>query len=189
MGERLKARRATIDDRVNKAAEIANDSDECFVIWCNLNDESAAIARQVRGAVELSGADSETKKEEKLEQFKAGNIRVLVTKPTLCGAGMNWQHCHNTIFVGLNDSFEQVYQAIRRFWRFGQKNEVYAHFIASELEGAVVANIKRKEAQAEHMMRQMVAHMASLSAANIKGAVRETTDYKPQETMEMPSWI
>jgi superfamily II DNA or RNA helicase len=189
MGERLKARRATIDDRVNKAAEIANDSDECFVIWCNLNDESAAIARQVRGAVELSGADSETKKEEKLEQFKAGNIRVLVTKPTLCGAGMNWQHCHNTIFVGLNDSFEQVYQAIRRFWRFGQKNEVYAHFIASELEGAVVANIKRKEAQAEHMMRQMVAHMASLSAANIKGAVRETTDYKPQETMEIPSWV
>ncbi len=91
--------------------------------------------------------------------------------------------------MGLNDSFEQVYQAIRRFWRFGQKNEVHAHFIASELEGAVVANIKRKEAQAEHMMQQMVAHMADLSAASIKGAVRETAIYQPNEKMEIPSWI
>ena len=139
--------------------------------------------------MELSCADNESRKEEKLDQFSEGNIRVLVTKPSLCGAGMNWQHCHNTIFVGLNDSFEQVYQAIRRFWRFGQKNEVHAHFIASELEGAVVANIKRKEAQAEHMMQQMVAHMADLSAASIKGAVRETAIYQPNEKMEIPSWI
>jgi len=189
MGERLKARRATIDDRVKKAAELANDSKECHVIWCNLNDESARLAAIIDGAVELSGADSEERKEEKLEQFSAGNIRVLVTKPSLCGAGMNWQHCHNTIFVGLNDSFEQVYQATRRFWRYGQKNEVHAHFIASELEGAVVANIKRKEAQAEHMMMQMVSHTKDLSAANIKGAVRETASYKPQEEVKLPSWI
>jgi hypothetical protein len=102
---------------------------------------------------------------------------------------MNWQHCHNTVFVGLNDSFEQIYQAIRRFWRFGQKNEVYAHFIASEIEGAVVNNIKRKEQQCEHMMRQMVKHMADLSATNIRGAARDTLKYIPTSTMEIPSWI
>lgn len=189
LGERLKARRATITERVEKAAELANDSKECFVMWCNLNDESAQITAAVDGAVEISGADSEEKKEEKLEQFSNGNIRVLVTKPSICGAGMNWQHCHNTAFVGLNDSFEQVYQAIRRFWRFGQKNEVNAHFIASELEGQVVANLQRKEEQAEHMMRQMVKHMADLSASNIRGAVRETSSYLPQTKMEIPAWI
>ena len=102
---------------------------------------------------------------------------------------MNWQHCHNTIFVGLNDSFEQIYQAIRRFWRFGQKNEVYAHFIASEIEGAVVANIARKEQQAEHMANQMIKHMSDLTAANIKGATRETLSYLPQQKMELPKWI
>jgi hypothetical protein len=158
-------------------------------MWCNLNDESAQIAAAIPDAVEISGADSEEKKEEKLEQFSNGNIRVLVTKPSICGAGMNWQHCHNTCFVGLNDSFEQVYQAIRRFWRFGQKNAVNAHFIASELEGAVVANLQRKELQAEHMMKQMVKHMADLSADNIRGAVRETATYLPQTKMEIPSWI
>lgn len=189
MGERLKARRATITERVGKAAEIANASNDVFVIWCNLNDESKQIADAIPDAVEISGSDSESQKEDKLERFTDGQIRVLVTKPSICGAGMNWQHCHNTIFVGLNDSFEQVYQAIRRFWRFGQKNPVNVHFIASEIEGAVVANIKRKEAQAERMMQKMVQHMADLTAANIHGAVRDTLNYLPQNKLEIPSWL
>lgn len=190
MGDRLKARRATIEDRVNKAVEIVNeDTKSPWVIWCNLNDESAMIASKIDGAVEVKGSDKDDKKEKALADFADGNIRVLVTKPSICGFGMNWQHCNKTCFVGLNDSFEQIYQAIRRFWRFGQKNEVYAHFIASELEGAIVQNIKRKEEQADHMMRQMVAHMSDLSAANIKGAVRETMNYQPKEKMELPSWI
>lgn len=190
MGDRLKARRATIEDRVNKAVEIVNEKkDTPWVIWCNLNDESAMLANRIPDAVEIVGSMTEDKKEQILEGFANGSIRVLVSKPSLTGFGMNWQNCSNTVFVGLNDSFEQIYQAIRRFWRFGQKNEVYAHFIASEIEGAVVQNIKRKEEQCEHMMRQMVKHMADLSAASIKGAVRDTTNYKPQEKMEMPSWI
>jgi hypothetical protein len=189
MGERLKARRATIDDRVKKAAEIANDSKECFVIWCNLNDESSLLAEKVNGAVEVRGDQSDEKKEDILEQFANGNIRVLVSKPSLTGYGMNWQHCHNTIFVGLNDSFEQQYQAVRRFYRFGQKNEVNAHYIASELEGAVVNNIKRKEAQAQHMIEQMIKHTASLVSSNIKGAVRDTLTYIPTEKMEIPTWL
>ena len=189
LGERLKARRATVADRVKKAAEIVNDSKECFVVWCNLNDESDALVAAIDGAVAVRGSDRDDKKEEILEQFALGNIRVLVTKPSICGFGMNWQHCHNTVFVGLNDSFEQIYQAIRRFWRFGQKNPVYAHFIASELEGAVVANIKRKEQQADHMAHQMVQHMADLSSAEIKGAARQTMNYQPIQQIGMPSWI
>jgi len=190
MSERLSARRATIEDRVNKAVEIVNDNpNEVWVLWCNLNDESAMLADRIDGAVEVSGSMPDHKKEQILEDFAKGNITKLVTKPSICGFGMNWQHCNNTVFVGLNDSFEQIYQAIRRFYRFGQTKEVYAHFVASELEGAVVQNIKRKEHQAQHMMNQMVKHMADLSADNIRGAVRETAQYNPQEKMEMPSWI
>lgn len=189
MGERLKARRATVADRVAKAAEIANDSKECFVIWCNLNDESDELVKAIPDAVAVKGSDLDDKKEKVLDSFAQGNIRVLVTKPSICGFGMNWQHCNNTIFVGLNDSFEQIYQAIRRFWRFGQKNEVYAHFIASELEGAVVANIKRKEKQAQHMADQMIQHMADLSSEAVRGAARETASYIPTQQMEKPAWI
>lgn len=190
MGERLKARRATIEDRVNKAVEIVNQKQDVpWVIWCNLNDESAMLANRIPDAVEIVGSMSEEKKEQILEDFATGKIRILVSKPSLTGFGMNWQHCSNTVFVGLNDSFEQIYQAIRRFWRFGQKNEVYAHFIASEIEGAVVQNIKRKEDQCDHMMRQMVTHMADLTTATIKGAARDTLQYQPLDKMEMPSWI
>ena len=189
MGERLRARKATISERVAKAAELANSNQECWVVWCNLNDESAALASAIDGAVEIVGSMTESKKIQILDDFSKGNIRVLVSKPSLTGYGLNWQHCHHTVFVGLNDSFEQIYQAVRRFWRFGQKNEVYAHFIASELEGAVVANIRRKEAQAEHMANQMIRHMADLSSANIRGAIRETASYLPTETMEIPAWL
>ena len=190
MGERLKARRATIEDRVNKAVEIVQEkTDTPWVVWCNLNDESAMIADRIPGAVEIVGSQTEEKKEQILEGFATGAIRVLVSKPSLTGFGMNWQHCNNTCFVGLNDSFEQIYQAIRRFWRFGQKNKVYAHFIASELEGAVVANIKRKELQCEHMMQQMVKHMADLSAATVRGAVRDTLNYVPTQEIQLPDFL
>jgi hypothetical protein len=101
--------------------------------------------------VEVRGSDKEEDKERKLQAFSAGEIRVLVTKPSIAGFGMNWQHCADTGFVGLNDSFEQVYQAVRRFWRFGQQHPVTAHFIAASTEGAVLENLRRKEADAERM--------------------------------------
>jgi len=190
MGERLAARRATIDDRVKKAAEIVNSKhDECWVVWCNLNDESAMLEKLIPDSVQIVGSMNEDKKEQILEDFANGNIRVLISKPSLTGFGMNWQHCNHTCFVGLNDSFEQIYQAVRRFWRFGQTKEVYAHFIASEIEGAVVNNIKRKEQQCEHMMQQMIKHMADLNAANIRGAVRDTASYLPQDKIQLPSFI
>jgi len=190
LGERLKARRATINERIERAAEIvAEKTNTPWVCWCNLNDESDMLENLIPDAVQIKGSMDEDKKEQILEDFALGKIRILISKPSLTGFGMNWQHCHNTAFVGLNDSFEQIYQSIRRFWRFGQKKEVYAHFIASEIEGQVVLNIKRKEQQCEHMMRQMVKHMADFSSKEIRGATRDTLDYIPTQNMDIPSWL
>lgn len=186
--ERLSARRDTVADRVAMASSIT-PADRPFVWWCNLNAESEALARAIPGAVEVRGSDAEDDKERKLVDFSEGRIRVLITKPSICGFGMNWQHCADTGFVGLNDSFEQVYQAIRRFWRFGQKKSVNVHFIAAETEGAVVANIKRKEADADRMAAAMVAHMSDISTRIVRGTERVRPDYNPQEPFIIPEWI
>lgn len=188
MQERLGARRDTVKERVALAAQIT-PTDRPFVWWCNLNAESEAIAKMVPGAVEVRGSDSEADKERKLIDFSEGRIRVLVTKPSICGFGMNWQHCADTGFVGLNDSFEQVFQSIRRFWRFGQTKPVNVHFIAAETEGAVVANLRRKEADADRMAASMVLHMADLSSEAVRGTARTIPDYNPQQPMVLPSFL
>lgn len=186
--ERLAARRETVEERVALAAKIT-PTDRPFVWWCNLNSESAALTKSIPGAVETRGSDSEEEKERKLTDFSEGRTRVLVTKPSVAGFGMNWQHCADTGFVGLNDSFEQVYQAVRRFWRFGQTNPVNVHFIASELEGAVVANLRRKEADAERMAAAMIRHMADLSSQDVRGSVRTVANYNPTEPFIVPDFL
>lgn len=186
--ERIRARRDSVEDRVAYAANLT-PTDRPFVWWCNLNAESEALAKAIPGAVEVRGSDKEDVKERKLIDFSEGRIRVLVSKASICGFGMNWQHCADTGFVGLNDSFEQVYQAIRRFWRFGQTQPVTAHFISAETEGAVVANIKRKEADAERMAAAMVMHTANITKAAINAQVRDRASYDPKLPMQIPSWL
>jgi hypothetical protein len=188
LSERLAARRDTIVSRVRKAIDVT-PADRPFVWWCNLNEESAAVAAGIPGAVEVRGSEKDSVKEKKLIDFSEGRIRVLVTKPSIAGFGMNWQHCADTGFVGLNDSFEQYYQAIRRFWRFGQTKPVNAHVIAAETEGATVANIRRKEADAERMAAAMVRHMADLSSAEVRGLARTVPDYNPKVRVEIPAWM
>lgn len=122
--ERLAARRSTIQDRAAECAAIANQTENSFLVWCNLNDESAALTDLINGAVEVKGSDKNQHKEKSMLGFSAGTIRSLVTKPSIAGFGMNWQHCHNMAFVGLSDSYEQFYQAVRRCWRFGQTEPV-----------------------------------------------------------------
>ena len=186
--ERIAARRDTVADRVALAASLT-PIDRPFVWWCNLNSESEALTKAIPGAVETKGSDTDEVKERKLTDFSEGRIRVLVTKASVAGYGMNWQHCADTGFVGLNDSFEQVYQAIRRFWRFGQTMPVNVHFIAAETEGAVVANLRRKDADAERMAAAMVSHMADMSAQNIRGMVRDRPDYAPKQPFVIPSFL
>ncbi len=188
LSERLNVKRDSIEERVAKAAEITHE-DKPFVWWCNLNAESDELVKRIPGAVDVRGSDKEIDKERKLNDFSNGKIRVLVTKPKIAGFGMNWQHCSDTGFVGLNDSFEQIYQAIRRFWRFGQKKVVNVHYISSELEGAVVSNIKRKERDAERMANNMVSHMSDITSNEINGAVRDTMDYAPIIKMSLPSFM
>ncbi len=171
------------------AAELASSDTRPWLIWCNLNSESEALAKSIPGAVEVTGSDSDEDKERAMMGFSDGSIRCLVTKPSIAGFGMNWQHCDRMAFIGLSDSYEQFYQAVRRCWRFGQKNEVEAHIVTSEAEGAVLANIKRKEADAKRMADEMVAHMAPISGAIVHGMKRETIDYNPQMPMELPAWL
>jgi SNF2 family DNA or RNA helicase len=147
------------------------------------------LAKLIPGAVNLHGGLKEGDKERILLDFSDGKIRVLITKPSLAGFGMNWQHCADTGFVGLNDSFEQVYQAIRRFWRFGQTKPVTVHFIAAETEGAVVANLRRKESDAERMQAAMVKHTSSISSELIRGMVRDRPDYNPTQPVIIPDFL
>jgi hypothetical protein len=186
--ERISARRSTVEDRCNLAADMTT-RDRPFVWWCNLNSEAERLAKSIPGAVNLHGGLKDAEKERILIDFSDGKITHLVTKPSLAGFGMNWQHCADTGFVGLNDSFEQFYQAVRRFWRFGQTKPVNCHIIASELEGATVANIKRKEADADRMAAAMVLHMADLSSKAVRGTVRDTPNYNPQLPVQLPSFL
>lgn len=186
--ERLAARRDTVDARCRLAASITPE-DRPFVWWCNLNAESELLAKLIPGAVETRGTDRDEVKEAKLRDFAAGRIRVLVTKPSVAGFGMNWQHCADTGFVGLNDSWEQFYQAVRRFWRFGQTKPVTAHIVSSEIEGAIIANIRRKDQDAERMAAAMVRHMGNLSSAAVRGLERSRPDYDPQVPVHLPAFL
>ena len=175
--ERNKARKDSIDDRVAKCAELVNGSNDQFVIWCHRNEEAEKLTSLIDGAIDVSGSDSIEHKEKSVNEFLEGKIRVLVSKPKILGSGMNFQNCHNTCFVGLSDSWEQYYQAIRRFWRFGQTKEVNVHVISAESEGAVVANIKRKEEQNALMGAEMVKHMSESMKHEIFGATLAKDEY------------
>ena len=153
------ARRDSLTERVQATAQRVNATPDYWVVWCDLNNESTALVQAIPDAVELRGSDSPMRKEQVLQDFSQGKIRVLVTKPSIAGLGLNWQHCYQMAFVGLSNSYEQVYQALRRCWRFGQQHPVDAWFVIAETEGAVVSTIQRKEQQAMEMMDQLVAHM------------------------------
>jgi len=187
--ERNKARRDTIDARCHKAAEIVNALDEPAVIWCHLNAESELLAQIITGAVEIKGADDPQHKANSMLAFADGTIKALVTKPKIAGFGMNWQSSRHCVFVGLSDSWESYYQAIRRQWRFGQTRNVHCHIISADIEGAVVENIRRKDLQHAELTSAMMAHMADFLRAEVLGATTEKTDYLPDQSLQIPEWI
>lgn len=187
--DRRNARRSTINQRCDAAIELANNSDESWLIWCDLNAESDMLSKGINGSVEVCGSDKPHIKEDRMLGFSSGKYRVMVSKPKLAGFGLNWQHCRNMAFVGLSDSYEAYYQAVRRCWRFGQDKIVNVHMITAETEGAVVANIKRKESDAIAMAEAMVKNMADISSANIVGTSRQSIDYNTKHKMELPKWM
>jgi len=186
--ERQKERKLTIDDRVQECVDlIAERPDEQWLIWCNLNSESDALKKAIANSTEVKGSDSPEHKVAALHGFTNGDPQILISKPSIAGWGMNWQHCQNVAFVGLSDSYEQFYQAVRQCWRFGQKKPVDCYVITAETEGAVVANIKRKEEDADKMAREMVKHMQSYNQENIKGITRTESVYM-EESKEGKNW-
>lgn len=188
--ERQSARRDSIGDRVAHCAKIVNQSSDPFLVWCNLNEESKQLAAAIQDAVEVQGSDTDEHKEKAIAGFLDGSIRVIVSKPRIMGLGLNLQHCADMAYVGLSDSYEQLYQSIRRCWRFGQTRPVNVHVITAETEGAVVSNIKRKEAEAEATYNSMIEHMKDLNAAALHGAsLRNKTTYAPATPMQLPNWI
>jgi hypothetical protein len=187
--ERNKARKDSARERCDKAAEIANQIDGPVLVWCNLNDESAMLSGMITDAVEVKGADKPEHKTWALNAFAHSEIKCLVSKPRIAGFGMNWQNCNQVIFVGLSDSWEAYYQAIRRCWRFGQTKPVHVHVISADTEGAVVENIRRKDEQNQIMGREMVKHMLTMMEKEIFSAAIEKTVYSANTTMQLPEWI
>lgn len=190
LAERIGARRDTLDERVAAAAKIVNaQPDRPWLLWCNLNAEADALVRAIPGAQQVRGSDDRDLKASRLLGFVTGEPRVLISKPSIAGFGLNYQHCADMVFVGLNDSFEQLFQAMRRCWRFGQRREVNAYLVASDIEGAVVSNLERKEQDHERMASAMVGHMKDLSAKTIRGGRVSVSTYNAAKRMEVPAWL
>lgn len=187
--ERKAARRASVDTRVAECAALVNDSHGAFVVWCDLNAEGDALCKAIPGSVNVQGSDDAETKERNLMAFARGEIRVLITKPKIAGFGLNWQHCHQQAFVGVNDSFESYYQSVRRSWRFGQTQPVDIHLFVSESEGSVLANLKRKEADAKAMGDELVVHTKDAVISELRGLRRQTNDYAPAIPISIPSWL
>lgn len=189
LNDRRAARRESLTERVKRCAEIANSTDKQVLVWCDLNDESRELTKAIKGAVEVTGSDTDDHKADAMMGFSSGDVRVLVSKPKIAGWGMNWQNCDTEIFCGLSDSFEAYYQAVRRCWRFGQKNPVDVHIVTSEAEGAVKANIERKQADALRMASEMVKYTKDILRADVRGTVRQQESYIATEKMILPSWL
>jgi hypothetical protein len=182
IADRAKVRRASAMDRVDTVARICSSAPGFVVVWCGLNEESAAVSAAVPGAVEVRGDMAPEDKESAILDFVDGRARVLVTKPRIAGFGMNFQHASTCVFMGLSDSYEQYYQAIRRCWRYGQKRNVDAVIVVSDHEVGIVDNVRSKEAEASAMMRGLVDAMRDYERNEIGGGHGEA------DTIDRSEW-
>jgi len=187
LSERRQSRKNSLPDRAKATADlVASEPSHQWVIWCDLNAEADELKKLIPDAVEIRGTENPDVKEDKMSRFLDGSIRVLISKPTICGFGVNMQCCSKVVFCGLSDSYEQQYQAIRRFYRFGQEKPVDVYFVSSEAEGVVVENVRRKERQAVEMFDRIVEHMRGYS---IGQQSRDRAVYNPSIPMQIPSWL
>ena len=178
LAERRKAQRDSIEARCKALADVVNsDQSEPWLIWCHLNDEAEMLQQLIPGSVNVQGSDKPEDKASRMMDFSHGNLRVLISKPKICGFGMNWQHCARMAFVGLDDSFEKFYQAVRRCYRFGQKRNVLVHLFTAENEGQILQNLKRKELQHHEMSEKMIEHMKDIMNTELQGQVNIVDEY------------
>lgn len=175
-----RVKRDSLKERVAAAVAIveALPADAPYIVWCETNDEADALRKALPDAVEVRGTHKPALKESLLMAFSDGEVRGMITKPEIAGFGLNWQHCATQIFVGVAYSFERFYQAIRRSWRFGQRQAVHAHLIYAASEGNVVATLRAKEAQFADMQ------LAMNDAMREHGLFRDTRKAPLTETQE-----
>ena len=178
--EEREERRRTIIERCEMAADLVCKTGRPAVIWCHLNPEGDLLEKMIADSVQVSGRDTDESKESAFESFAAGETRVLVIKPKIGAWGLNWQHCAHVLTFA-SHSYEQYYQAVRRCWRFGQKNPVVVDLISSEGEVSVKDNLRRKADAADRMFSALVGHM------NDSMKIERGVKYKTK--MEVPSWL
>lgn len=182
---RTLARRQSLDGRVLAGVREIADSTEQWIVWTGLNAEASALVAALTAAgvsaANVEGADAEEHKIARERAWRKGEIRVLVSKPSIFGFGMNWQHCHRVMFLGLGDSYEQYYQAIRRCWRFGQTEPVDVLIVVSDAESQVVANVRRKEQEATMTADRVIASMGDIERAEVLGQTRHRAEYETED--------
>jgi DNA modification methylase len=172
--DRSAGRKATLKERVMAAAELVNaDNQEQWLIWCGLNDEGRELHKLIPDSVLVEGQQSIEAKISALEGFQEGRHRVMITKPKIAGFGMNFQHCHKMVFVGLGDSFESYYQCIRRCWRFGQSRPVDVYIVLSEVEQGIYENVLRKEAEAKVMGDKLIENVKEFEREEIQEVTQD----------------
>lgn len=194
--QRASVRKDTLDARVRAAIDlICSEPGEQWIVWTGRNDESTAMAEGVADALpgatvaEVVGADDADYKAEQLAAFAAGDVQVLVTKPSIAGAGLNFQTCARMVFVGLGDSYEQYYQAIRRCWRFGQGRPVDVHIVVSDAEAVIVQNVRAKESVARATTDGLIAAIAAENRRELYAGTSKGDSYEPTRTLTLPDWI
>jgi len=178
-------KRQTAADRARKIAGLVNDSPDSWIVWCDTDNEADHLCREIECAIEVRGPHSPEVKEERLRAFADGSARILVSKPSICGHGLNWQHCANVAFVGRTFSYEQYFQAVRRCWRFGQKRPVNVHIAVGEGEDLIESAVDRKADDHEKMRAEMTAAMAR----NMSRCADVRVSYNPTFKGELPSWL
>ena len=144
------------------------------------------IRKRLDNCVEVKGSDSIEHKENSVIGFADGVIKRMVTKPSICGFGVNWQVCHNMIFCGLSDSYEMFYQAIRRAWRFGQTKDVNIYIVIGEREQVILNNISRKEQAFIKMTAEMIQLTRDSIISQLAKTTRITETYKTKEIVMLP---
>ena len=181
------AKKKSLAERVQRCAEIVGGSDEQFVIWCFQNEEADELKKAIPEAVEIRGSDKADAKERAAVDFIDGKFRVLISKPSIFGFGLNFQNCRNAVFCGLDYSYESYYQAVRRFYRFGQDKEVNVWRVIGEGEKEILDAIERKAQQKQEMTVSMAQAMQDFQTEAVRG--REFVLNLKKDEFKFPAWI
>jgi hypothetical protein len=178
-------RRSVVTRAAKVASLVGAEPREPWLIWCDTDYEADALKAALPDAVEVRGSMTIADKERRLDAFSDGRTRVLITKPTVAGFGMNWQHCARIAFAGVSYSYEKYYQAIRRCWRFGQTRPVEVHVVMGETEATVWATVSRKADAHDGMKLDMIA----ATRRAVANDVARLRPYNPTFQGRLPSWL